>query len=146
MKRTLDHILLSRREFYREAKRLARARTCRTLRRWQALIPLLDAHYRERFSLGRLPLWKFQLYNAELHRKADLYAQAIDFQSFPKSIPNCPRPDYYDPPETLLSLVTAPVPTSLLNAAPKLKAHFHRSTTSFPPCRSDRSERHSHFL
>lgn len=126
MNRTLHNIFLTRRAFHREAKRLARSKSLDALRRWQSLIPLLDAHYRECVSLGKLPLWKFQLYNAELHRKADLYAQAIDFQSFPKAIPNCPRPDYYDPPETLLSLLSAPVPSSLLKTAPKLKAYFQR--------------------
>jgi hypothetical protein len=121
MNRTLDNIFLTRREFYREAKRLARARSYQTLRRWQAMIPLFEARYRELLSVGKLPLWKFQLRNAELHRKADLYAQAIDFQTFPNPIPNCPRPDYYDSPEMLLSLVSAPVPPSLLNADKRLK-------------------------
>lgn len=132
MKRTLDNIFLSRRAFYRAAKRLAHSKTAKTLRHWQAMIPLFDAHYCELLSIGRMPLWKFQLYNAELHRKADLYAQAIDFQSFPTPIQNCPRPDYYDPPEMLLSILNAPVPLSVLNTAPKLKLYIQR----FSPCSS----------
>ncbi len=129
MNRTLDNIFLTRREFYREAKRLARARSYQTLRRWQAMIPLFEARCRQLLSIGKLSLWKFQLYNAELQRKADLYAQAIDFQGFPYAIPNCPRPDYYDPPEKLLSLVTAPLPECVLNATPKLKVYFSSSSS-----------------
>jgi hypothetical protein len=127
MKRTIDTILLLRCDFYRRAKHLARTQPYKTLRRWQAMISLFDSHYRNLLSVGKLPLWKFQLYTAELQRKTDLYAQAIDFQGFPHAIPNCPRPDYYDPPEKLLSLVTAPLPKWLLNIAPKLNLYVSMS-------------------